>query len=65
MTSSKPGFPIWTHFLLPLTLLSERRALVARQAAMDGLAKEIRQGELVVASGARIGDVSLDQGAQA
>jgi hypothetical protein len=23
----KPGFPIWTHFLLPLTLLSEPRAL--------------------------------------
>jgi len=39
--------------------------LVARQAAIDGLAKEIRQGELVVASGARIDEVSLDQGAQA
>jgi hypothetical protein len=23
----KPGFPVWTHFLFPLTLLSEPRAL--------------------------------------
>ena len=39
--------------------------LVAGQAAIDGLANEIRQGELAVASGTRIGEVSLDQGAQA
>jgi len=35
------------------------------QAAIDGLAKESRQGELVVASGAGIAEVSFDQGAQA
>ena len=35
------------------------------EISLGRLAKEIRQGELVVASGARIGEVSLDQGAQA
>jgi hypothetical protein len=45
--------------------LSVVGVLVPRQAALDGLAKEIRQGELVVASGAKIGEVSLDQDAQA
>jgi hypothetical protein len=39
--------------------------LVAGQAAIDRLAKEIRQGELVVVSGARISEVSFDQRAQA
>src|SRR5712692_5232987 len=41
------------------------RVLVPGQAAIDGLAKEIWQRELVVASGARIGEMLLDQGAQA
>ena len=39
--------------------------LVTGKAAIDGLAKEIRQGELVVAPGAGIAEVSGDQGAQA
>jgi hypothetical protein len=34
--------------------------LVPGQAAIDGLAKKIRQGELVVVSGAGIGEVSLN-----
>ena len=38
--------------------------LVPRQAAVDGLAQEIRQGELGVASGAGIGEVSFDQRTQ-
>ena len=39
--------------------------LGARQAAIDGLADQIRQGKVAVASGAGIGEVSLDQGAEA
>ena len=39
--------------------------LVTGQATVDGLAKEIRQGELVVASGARISEMSFDQRVQA
>jgi hypothetical protein len=39
--------------------------LVAGQAAVDGLAEEIRQRELAIASGAGIGQVSLDERAQA
>ena len=33
--------------------------LVASQAAVDGLAEQIRQGKLAVASGAGMGEVSL------
>ena len=45
--------------------LSVVGVLVPCQAAIDGLAEQVRQRELTVASGARIGEVSLDQGAQA
>ena len=38
---------------------------VAGQTAVDGLAEQIREGKLAVASGARIGEVSLDERAQA
>ena len=39
--------------------------LVARQATVDGLAKEIRKRELPIASAARVGEVSLDERAEA
>jgi hypothetical protein len=39
--------------------------LVTGQAAIDGLAKEVRQGELRVVSRARISEVSFNQRAQA
>jgi len=45
--------------------LSVVGVLVTCQAAIDGLAEEIRQGKLVVAPAAGIVEVSLDQGAQA
>jgi hypothetical protein len=38
---------------------------VPGQAAIDGLAKEIRQGELIVLSGAGVSEVSFNQRAQA
>jgi len=41
------------------------RILVPGQAAVDGLAKQIAERELEIASGARIGEVSLDQRTQA
>jgi hypothetical protein len=45
--------------------LSVVGVLVPGQAAIDGLAEEIRQGELGVAPGAGIAEVSLDQGVEA
>src|SRR5882724_11460672 len=39
--------------------------LVARQPTVDGLAKEIRKRELPIASAARVGEVSLDERAEA
>jgi hypothetical protein len=51
--------PFWA---LPLSVVG---VLVPCQAAIEGLAKEIPQGELVVSSGAGIAEVSFDQGAQA
>jgi hypothetical protein len=39
--------------------------LVARQAAIDRLAEEVRQRELPIVSGARISEVPLDQGIKA
>jgi hypothetical protein len=39
--------------------------LVPRQAAIERLANEIRQGELVVVSAAGIAEVPVDQGTQA
>jgi hypothetical protein len=41
------------------------RVLIAGQAAVDRLAKEVGPGEPAIASGARIGEVPLDQRAQA
>jgi hypothetical protein len=39
--------------------------LVTGQAAVDRLAEEVGQGELAIASGAGIGEVSVDERAQA
>ena len=45
--------------------LSVVGVVVPCQAAVDGLAKEISHRELAAASGAGIGEVSPDEGAQA